>query len=200
MYGNGMQQNGMPSGPPPMMQQGAYPQGRVMGQGMGPGGNMNNEPHPPCIFFFMSNEQQTLHKKLLRKLKQRFDSHNGMFRMRIDHPVNLEYKLLELMQGREQMPRDKSDFLPHCVVLIGPRVRFTDGAFRNLKNYMDAGNSIFMLAGKGGEEQLGTNINYFLEEFGVSVNSDSVIRTHPHKLKKGINGSSYLLNIFWVTA
>jgi len=30
--------------------------------------------------------------------------------------------------------------------------------------------------GEGGEQRLGTNINFFLEEYGISVNHDSVIR------------------------
>jgi intraflagellar transport protein 52 len=30
---------------------------------------------------------------------------------------------------------------------------------------------------EGGENKLNTNINYLLEQFGISVNADSVIRT-----------------------
>jgi len=30
--------------------------------------------------------------------------------------------------------------------------------------------------GEGGENAAGTNINYFLEEYGISVNEDCVIR------------------------
>ena len=30
---------------------------------------------------------------------------------------------------------------------------------------------------EGGESKLNTNINYLLEQFGISVNADSVIRT-----------------------
>jgi len=31
------------------------------------------------------------------------------------------------------------------------------------------------LLGEGGEERLGTNVNYLLEEFGMTVHKDSVV-------------------------
>ena len=34
---------------------------------------------------------------------------------------------------------------------------------------------------EGGEQRLDTNINAFLEQVGISVNSDSVIRKHFYK-------------------
>ena len=34
------------------------------------------------------------------------------------------------------------------------------------------------LLGEGGEERLGTNVNYLLEEYGMTVHKDSVVRTH----------------------
>ena len=39
---------------------------------------------------------------------------------------------------------------------------------------------MFML-GEGGEGRYGTNINYLLEQFGMAVNSDSVVRTVYYK-------------------
>jgi len=37
------------------------------------------------------------------------------------------------------------------------------------------------MLGEGGEQKYNTNINYLLEEFGMTVNNDSVIRTAFHK-------------------
>ena len=34
---------------------------------------------------------------------------------------------------------------------------------------------------EGGEAKLNTNINYLLEQFGISCNSDSVVRTSYYK-------------------
>ena len=36
---------------------------------------------------------------------------------------------------------------------------------------------MFVLMNEGGENKLNTNINYLLEQFGMSVNSDAVVRT-----------------------
>ena len=39
--------------------------------------------------------------------------------------------------------------------------------------------SILVLLTEGGEEASGTNINYLLEEFGISINADAVVGTVP---------------------
>lgn len=50
-----------------------------------------------------------------------------------------------------------------------------------LKAFLDRGGSILYLAGEGGDIQFQTNFNYLLEDFGMSVNSDSVTRTIYYK-------------------
>lgn len=42
-------------------------------------------------------------------------------------------------------------------------------------------NEISPFLGEGGEKQFDTNINFFLEEYGVMINSDCVVRTNYHK-------------------
>ena len=42
---------------------------------------------------------------------------------------------------------------------------------------MDAGGRVLYFSGEGGDSRTGTNFNYFLEEYGIEVNSDSVVRT-----------------------
>ena len=37
------------------------------------------------------------------------------------------------------------------------------------------------MLGEGGEKRFGTNINFLLEEYGIMVNSDCVVRTNYHK-------------------
>lgn len=46
-----------------------------------------------------------------------------------------------------------------------------------MKSFLEGGGSILVALGEGGENKYGTNINYFLEEFGMMVNSDSVVST-----------------------
>lgn len=63
------------------------------------------------------------------------------------------------------------------LVLGGPREMFTHDEVEALKDYLNAGGSMLVCLSEGGETKLNTNINYFLEEYGISVNSDSVIRS-----------------------
>lgn len=49
--------------------------------------------------------------------------------------------------------------------------------FEALKHYLESGGNIMIMLGEGGEAKSGTNVNYFLEEFGMVVNSDSVVST-----------------------
>ncbi len=64
------------------------------------------------------------------------------------------------------------------LLIIGcPRDMFSLKEFEALKKYIQSGRSVFVLMNEGGESKLNTNINYLLEQFGMSVNSDSVVRT-----------------------
>ncbi|KAJ1509606.1 Intraflagellar transport protein 52 [Coelomomyces lativittatus] len=68
-------------------------------------------------------------------------------------------------------------FEASAIIFCGPREKFTSSEFAALKSYMEIGGSILYMIGEGGEATSGSNFNYLLEEFGISVNSDSVIRT-----------------------
>lgn len=47
--------------------------------------------------------------------------------------------------------------------------------FEAIKGYLKSGGSAAFLLGEGGEERLGTNVNYLLEEYGMTVHKDSVV-------------------------
>eukprot|EP01086_Lenisia_limosa_P002681 TRINITY_DN16627_c0_g1_i1.p1 TRINITY_DN16627_c0_g1~~TRINITY_DN16627_c0_g1_i1.p1 ORF type:complete len:433 (-),score=78.84 TRINITY_DN16627_c0_g1_i1:30-1328(-) len=66
-------------------------------------------------------------------------------------------------------------------VIPAPQAKFTLDEFEALKNFVHSGGSVFVSFEEGGETEAGTNINYFLEEFGVVSNNDSVIRTVYYK-------------------
>lgn len=63
-------------------------------------------------------------------------------------------------------------------IIPGPRGKFTENEFNCMKRFMEAGGSILVLMGEGGEKKYHTNINFLLEEFGIMVNRDVVVRTH----------------------
>lgn len=69
-----------------------------------------------------------------------------------------------------------------CIfVLAAPREKFTQEEFNVIKSYIASGGSVLILLQEGGEERLQNNLNFLLEEFGIMVNGDSVVRTSYHK-------------------
>ena len=56
-------------------------------------------------------------------------------------------------------------------VIPGPQDKYTETEFSVLKQYVENGGSILVMACEGGEKKLKTNINFFLEEYGISVNN-----------------------------
>ena len=40
-----------------------------------------------------------------------------------------------------------------------------------MKKYLEGGGSMLVMIGEGGETQFETNINFFLEEYGIMVNN-----------------------------
>lgn len=67
------------------------------------------------------------------------------------------------------------------LVMGNPRERFSVTEFDALKQYVLRGGSLLVFAAEGGEAAAGTNINYLLEEFGISINNDCVVRTVHYK-------------------
>jgi len=67
------------------------------------------------------------------------------------------------------------------LIFAGPREMFSSEEFIVIKNYISNGGSVLVLLGEGGEDKGGTNLNYLLEDYGMSVNSDAVVRTVYHK-------------------
>lgn len=86
----------------------------------------------------------------------------------------------EKLESKEDLTLD--NLSSAAIVVFGcPKERFTNTEFEVLKQYLRQGGSILVMLSEGGEAKAGTNINYLLEEFGVSINSDSVVRTVHYK-------------------
>ncbi|CAL1539792.1 unnamed protein product [Lymnaea stagnalis] len=66
-------------------------------------------------------------------------------------------------------------------VLPGSKEKFTAAELTAMKAYVESGGSVLVLLGEGGEARFETNINFFLEEYGIFVNNDSVVRTSYYK-------------------
>ena len=58
-----------------------------------------------------------------------------------------------------------------CVLSISfSREKFTETEINHLKKYLETGGSLLVLLGEGGEKKFDTNINFFLEEYGIMIN------------------------------
>ncbi|KAL2090768.1 hypothetical protein ACEWY4_013031 [Coilia grayii] len=66
-------------------------------------------------------------------------------------------------------------------ITAGPREKFTGSELEVLKHYLDGGGNILVMLGEGGEIRYDTNINFLLEEFGIMVNNDAVVRNVYYK-------------------
>jgi intraflagellar transport protein 52 len=67
------------------------------------------------------------------------------------------------------------------VIFGGPRDLFSVAEFKEIKEWLNNGGRALILLGDGGEKATGCNLNYLLEEYGMSVNSDSVTRSVYYK-------------------
>lgn len=105
----------------------------------------------------LGNPQQNF-KKFHRKLKGEFNV-----------SVNKDNLTLEKMQTA------------NMVIFAGPREMFSSDEFTAIKDFLAAGGNVFFMLGEGGEGKHNTNVNYLLEEFGISINNDAVVRTVYHK-------------------
>uniref|UniRef100_A0A6I8SRF6 MYB proto-oncogene-like 2 n=1 Tax=Xenopus tropicalis TaxID=8364 RepID=A0A6I8SRF6_XENTR len=66
-------------------------------------------------------------------------------------------------------------------ITAGPREKFTAAEFEVLKQFLEGGGDILVMLGEGGESRHDTNINFLLEEYGIMVNNDSVVRNVYYK-------------------
>lgn len=115
----------------------------------------------PSIMFDLSKREMcdpNEYKKMQRKLKQACG-------------ININKEPLNLSEMKKHQ----------LLVIGGPREPFRETEIVDLVKYFQAGGSMMIMLGEGGEGKNNTNINYLLEQFGISVNSDSLVRTSYYK-------------------
>lgn len=67
------------------------------------------------------------------------------------------------------------------LLLGGPRLPFNAQELQDIRRYIEEGGRCVIMMAEGGETKLATNVNAMLEQVGISVNSDSVVRKTFHK-------------------
>ncbi|XP_069740257.1 intraflagellar transport protein 52 homolog isoform X4 [Narcine bancroftii] len=66
-------------------------------------------------------------------------------------------------------------------ITAGPRERFNSIELDVLKMYLENGGCVLVMLGEGGESKYVTNINYLLEQYGIMINNDAVVRNMYYK-------------------
>lgn len=105
----------------------------------------------------------------------------------IAHPESNYVKLASRLRQRFKISVNREGISPKelaqasLLILAGPQEMFSHEEFNAIKEYITGGGSVLILLSEGGETKLNTNLNYLLEDYGISVNNDSVIRTVYYK-------------------
>jgi len=88
----------------------------------------------------------------------------------------LKQQSFEVRENRDDELR--SQLLSDVRVLVfgAPREKFNQGEIECIKDFVEGGGSVMVMMNEGGEEKLNTNINFLLEQYGIFVNPDSVVR------------------------
>ncbi|XP_040167076.1 intraflagellar transport protein 52 homolog [Anopheles arabiensis] len=109
-------------------------------------------------------------------------SKNELFKL-ADNYKTLHRKL----KVNHRVESNKSEITPEILksatvfVLAGPQEKFTETEFQHLKDYINDGGRLLLLLGEGGEVQFNTNVNFLLEDYGMTINNDVVVRPQYYK-------------------
>ncbi|KAG8041912.1 hypothetical protein G9C98_007216 [Cotesia typhae] len=97
--------------------------------------------------------------------------------------LNDEFKVLQRKLKPKWKFLENNDVLSEeslssgdLLVLPEPRNKFTELEMDSIRGFINNGKNVLVMLGEGGENKFNTNINFLLEEFGIMVNNDSVIR------------------------
>ena len=69
----------------------------------------------------------------------------------------------------------------NLLIFASPQQMFSKNEFDTLNAYLNSGRSLLILFNEGGEQKNNSNLNYLLEQYGIFVNNDCVIRTSFYK-------------------
>ncbi|CAH1774851.1 unnamed protein product [Owenia fusiformis] len=107
--------------------------------------------------------------------RELFTINNGM--KTLNRKLKTQWKILV---NKEEITEEKLCD-GRVFVLTGSREKFTSSEFDAMKKYVEQGGSILVMLGEGGESRFDTNINFLLEDYGIMVNNDAVVRTSFYK-------------------
>ncbi len=137
-----------------------------------------------------SSNQQQAHQQQQQQPVKMDNNLNILFNQSKDEMFSLtqgykkfqrELKNFKISTNRDDITLEKLSS-NRIFVTIAPQKKFSSAEIDSLKRYVSLQNgSLLILLSEGGESKLNTNINFLLEEFGVFVNNDAIVRTTYYK-------------------
>ena len=93
------------------------------------------------------------------------------------------------------MTSNKDDLSPDrldeadVMVFGGPREKFTEHEIEELKAFVNKGGSLVFFVGEGGDPSGPSNVNSVVEEYGITIQPDCVVRTVYYKVRRRLHSS-----------
>ncbi|CAD8187499.1 unnamed protein product [Paramecium pentaurelia] len=92
-------------------------------------------------------------------------------------------KILKKYKGQYKFGLNKDDLVyeklksANLIIFGGSRAPFTEKEIKCLEEYLNNGGNLLILFSEGGENKSTSNLNAFIEKYGIYVNNDCVVRT-----------------------
>ncbi|KAL6741591.1 hypothetical protein Aduo_014829 [Ancylostoma duodenale] len=119
-----------------------------------------------------STKKPTGHKIIVNQSKKEaFSIHSGLrgIQRRLKNAWTVETNSDEITDGMFEGVR--------AFILPQPRAKFNVSEMESIGRFLTNGGAVLVMMSEGGEQEADTNINFLLEEFGIVVNNDAVIRS-----------------------
>eukprot|EP00924_Labyrinthula_sp_SR-Ha-C_P004916 snap_masked-scaffold_1-processed-gene-16.37-mRNA-1 protein AED:0.71 eAED:0.71 QI:0/-1/0/1/-1/1/1/0/495 len=137
----------------------------------------------------MVKEKKRREKILFASLKDEKYSVQDQYKKWYRHLAS-DYKVVV---NKECLSLESLDEVALLIFAV-PRNKFTGKEFSQIITFLKEGGNLLFICEEGGDNSAGTNVNFLLEQFGISFNPDAAIRTvfekykHPKELliKNGV--------------
>lgn len=86
----------------------------------------------------------------------------------------------KVVTNREELTNERLS-VATILILPSPCEKFKASEFKAMKTFLANGGSILAMSSEGGETGMKTNLNFLLEEYGIMVNNDSVVRLNYYR-------------------
>jgi intraflagellar transport protein 52 len=89
--------------------------------------------------------------------------------------------IYKILMTKDELSKDRLEGIK-AIIFAAPATPFDSQEISILRDYMESGGSVFILASEGGHAVAPlSHLNKFTEEYGITINDDSIVRTVYYK-------------------